>query len=262
MLQSIKNLFGQGPLNQAKIDKIAKLAANPYAQPEVRKREMLKLLDDGTPEAIRGVLKRFSSNASGHIADEEEKLWLVEELIDLGETSLVPLQDYIHTQMQLTYAMQAYAGIVGAEAAASFFLEALKALGPEDYRSLGSKLQLILSLAEFVPKKPALFLDLVPFLHDHSDDVRWAILDLCEVAYPQKTWQEAVKPSLSQAFGELVCNLETSPRIVRRVGELLAAWEWPLAPAFKTLSPMLADGFFLDKKNFVRHRSQVAVKIK
>lgn len=63
------SIFGKGPLSDKRIDRISKLAANAFAQPDVRMREMQRLLDDGTPAAIKGVLRRFAANAQGHIAD-------------------------------------------------------------------------------------------------------------------------------------------------------------------------------------------------
>ena len=53
---------------------------NPYCQPDVRKREMCRLLDDEQPAALRAVLKRFNFNSNGGIADEEEKKWLENQL--------------------------------------------------------------------------------------------------------------------------------------------------------------------------------------
>ena len=69
----LMSLLGKGPMSPKKIDKVAKLASNPFAQPDVRMREMQRLIEDGSDAALRGLLKRFSVNANGAIADEDEK---------------------------------------------------------------------------------------------------------------------------------------------------------------------------------------------
>ena len=66
----LMDFFG-GPLSEKKIEKISKLASNPFAQPDIRMREMMRLLSDGGPGALRGVIKRFAANANGAIADED-----------------------------------------------------------------------------------------------------------------------------------------------------------------------------------------------
>src|SRR6478609_7318824 len=96
------SFFGKGPLSDKRIAKVAKLASNPFAQPDVRMREMQRLIDDGSDAALRGVLKRFAANAQGHIADEDEKKWLEDALVAHGDDALGPLRDYIATEEKLT----------------------------------------------------------------------------------------------------------------------------------------------------------------
>ena len=101
--------------SEKKIEKITKLVCNPYCQPDVRKREMCRLLDDEQPAALRAVLKRFNFNSNGGIADEEEKKWLENQMVDMGKLAIEPLEDYIRTGKQLTYALRAYARLQGQE---------------------------------------------------------------------------------------------------------------------------------------------------
>ena len=46
------NFFSKGPLNQKQIDKAVTMIENRFAQTDIRLREMAKLLEDGTPEAL------------------------------------------------------------------------------------------------------------------------------------------------------------------------------------------------------------------
>ena len=246
------SLFGKSPLSEKKITKVAKLAANPFAQPDVRMREMQRLVEDGSDAALRGVLRRFAANAQGHIADEDEKKWLEDALAKCGDGALAPLQDYIKTESKLTYALRALARIAGDDAAIDFFIDVLRLYGPDDHRSTEAKLQIIWQLAEHL-EDPRVFSALVPFLRDHSDDVRWAVLDLLERVTEQAPLPEAAQDILGH-MSYLVCDREVSPRIAKRAAELLAAREWALPGDHGALAQILEETFFLDKKHFVRRR--------
>lgn len=250
----LRQLLGLGgPLSARRIDKSAKLAANPFAQPEVRTREMQRLLQDKSPEALAGVLRRFSSNAQGHIADEEEKRWLSDALVDVGAHAQAPLEHYVRSEEKLTYALGTYRRIVGEEGAARFFAQVLQEVGPADYRRIEAKLQLVLELTEHA-KADALWPVLLGHLHDHSDDVRWAVLDWAEASAPALAEDSPHRSELARQLGELVSDEGVSMRIARRAAGLLAALGWPLPQAARALNPALDDSYFLDKKRLVRPR--------
>ncbi|MEZ4271452.1 MAG: hypothetical protein R3C68_08485 [Myxococcota bacterium] len=172
-------LFGSHPLPDKKISKISKLACNPYAQPDVRMREMQRLLNDGSTKAMRGVLKRFAANASGHIADEDEKKWLEDALVEKGEDALESVRAYIYEEKQLTYALRVYHRLTDHQEAVRFFIEVLERYGPDDHQSAEAKLQLVWQLSEHLNDSRVLPV-LVTFLSDHSDDICWAVMDLLE----------------------------------------------------------------------------------
>lgn len=247
-------LFGKGPLSERQIGKIAKLAANPFAQPDVRMREMEKLLKDGSPEAMRGVLKRFASNASGPIADEDEKKFLENALVDKGDVAREPLREYIRGEKQLTYALRALRRIAGEGEAVAFFIDVLNDYGPDDHRGIEAKLQLVWQLSENLDD-PRVMAALIPYLHDHSDDVRWVVLELLEKAADRKLLTDTALAQVAEALAAVVTD-DASPRILQRTAELLSAREWQLPEAAEALNTLLDDEFFLDKKKFVRRRAK------
>jgi hypothetical protein len=250
------SLFGKGPLSEKRIAKVSKLAANPFAQPDVRMREMSRLMQDGSEGALRGVLRRFAANAQGHIADEDEKKWLEDALVAHGDDALGPLRDYIATEEKLTYALRAYRRIAGEVNGVGYFLEVLRRYGPDDYRSSEAKLQLLWQLSETLQDErvvPAL----APFLLDHSDDVRWAVMDLMERAADSGLMSPELHGRMVAEMAKLVTQADVSPRISRRAAELLAAREWALPSGTpEVLAAGLGDAFFLDKKRFVRRRTK------
>ena len=248
-------LFGKGPLSDKKIEKIAKLAANPFAQPDVRMREMARLIDDGSPAALRGLLKRLASNANGHIADEEEKQWLEDKLVTLGQVVREPLEEYIRSESKLTYALRAYQRLVGEADAVAFFLKVLQSYGPEAYRAGEAKLQLIWALSEltqFEQVHPVL----VPFVRDHSDDVSWAVMDILDKAASQQELAAEVVVATCSELAHLVLEDSAGPRIQQRAAELLCQHAWEVPGEATDLAPLLDETYFLDKKRFVRRRAR------
>jgi hypothetical protein len=251
----LMNLFGKGPLSEGRIEKIAKLAANPFAQPDVRMREMSRLLNDGSHAALRGVLKRFAANANGHIADEDEKKWLEDSIVEHGDEALPPLGDFIRTEEQLSYALRAYRRIAGDEATVGFFLSVLDHYGPDDYRSSDAKVQIIRELEQDLAE-PRVLPGLAPFLHDHSDDVRWAVMDLVERAVKEGLLKPELEGPVAEAIGQIAVTDDNRPRIERRAAELACEREWIVGGTSEELPPLLQDEFFLDKKRYVRRRSR------
>jgi hypothetical protein len=244
---------GGGGMSQGRIDKSAKLAANPFAQPDVRMREMQRLLQEGSPAALRGLLKRFTANASGGIADEDEKKWLEDAIVDAGEAAKEPLRDFIKNEEKLTYALHAYERICGADEAIRYFVEVLNHYGPEDHRSGEAKLQLVHALAEHA-SNPAVLPALMPFLLDHTDEVRTAVLEQLDLAADRKDVSDDLLASSGETLATLVCDPTVGPRVQRRACELLEKRVWAVGGSAQELAPFVNDEWFLDKKRFVRKR--------
>ncbi|MBC7793278.1 MAG: hypothetical protein H7Z43_06195 [Clostridia bacterium] len=248
-------LFG-GAMSDKGIDKSAKLAANPFAQPDVRMREMHRLLSEGTPAALGGLLRRFTANASGHIADEDEKKWLENALVDVGEDAIEPLKKFIRQEEKITYALHAFSRIAGPESAVKFYLEVLEAYGPEDHRASEAKVQLVHALAEHTDNA-AVLPTIAPFVLDHADEVRTTVLDVIDNSAEAGILPEAVIESLREPFATLVCDaVSVGPRVQRRAVELLEKRSWQIAGAAEELAPLVNDIYFLDKKRIVRKRAK------
>ncbi len=244
---------GGGGMSQSRIDKSAKLAANPFAQPDVRMREMQRLLQDGSPAALRGLLKRFTANASGGIADEDEKKWLEDAIVEVGDSAKQPLRDFIKAEEKLTYALHAYERITGADEAIRYFIEVLNHYGAEDHRSGEAKLQLVHTLAEHA-SDPRVLPALTMFLVDHTDEVRNAVLEQLDAAADRNEVTDALLMTISEPLATLVCDPTVGPRVQRRACELLEKRVWAVGGTGEELAPFVNDDWFLDKKHFVRKR--------
>lgn len=246
------SFWRQRPLSPKRIQKMAKLAANPFAQPEVRMRELERLVQDGTPQAIEGALRRFTANAQGHIADESEKRWLEDALAQTGDVAIEPVRRYIATEQKLTYALRLYRQLVGHPEATAYFLHILEAYGPEDYRSSEAKLQLLGQLTEHADD-PKLAKILIPFLLDHSDDVQWAVLEL----FDHMAHDQALLPDIqaqAQAMMQSAVTIPdyTSLRIAQKMAEFLSQHQWALTEPHKPLIEAVAQRYRLDNNKCLK----------
>jgi hypothetical protein len=245
-----------GALSEKQIEKISKLAANPFAQSDVRREQMDKLLRDGSDAAIRGLLLRLTVNASQAIADEDEKRFVVDELTKLGERAVGPLKAYLRKETALTFALQALLAILPKEQAIGELLALFEVYGPDDYRADEQKKQLVLVLAE--QDDARILPTLVPFLLDHSDDVRHHVLEIFH-ARAKKGSAAACAPEVLAQVAQLVRGDHASPRIAKQAAEIAAEREWML-PGDAEIAKVLEGEYFLDKKGYVRRRAPAAAK--
>ena len=249
------NIFSKGPMKPKQIDKAVALIENRFAQTDVRLREMAKLLEEGTPEAWRAVLKRFAMTANGQIADEQEKHWLEDELVHLGSNVSIELEHYVRTETHVTYPLRAFERISGADAGLELSISALEGHGADCHRSIDAKLELVWHIAENL-SDTFVIARLLPFLLDFSDDVRWAVMDIIEALRQKETeFGEEFLAELATTLGKLVTDDEASTRIASRAAELLHAFELPNASqSAAQLRGDVDPAFFFDKKGYLRRR--------
>lgn len=241
-----------GALSEKAIAKQVKTITNPFTQPDVRRESMDKLVADGSPAAITGLLRRFTATASNTVHDEQEKQWAADALVDLGDVAIEPIKEYIRTEARITYPARALLRLVSHDQGLDFLQQVLDSYGPDDYRSDEIKLQLILLISDHLT--PARLRDLLPYLEDHADDVRWAVMDQVLELDRRHEITDELRKVISAALGAQVIDEEFSPRVQRRAAEVLADLEWRIPGDSTELMHLLDEDFFLDKKRYVRRR--------
>ncbi len=246
---AIFNFFKSKTLSESKIAKLVKTATDPYVASEDRDDALERLAESGSDAAIRGMLQRFTMNATGHIADETEKKWVEDRLVSIGESALPELRRYIDAGRRLTYALRAFQRIAGRDRTVAMCLEVLERLGPEDHRNSDGKAQLVQHIAEEITEDS--LNRLLPFLADHSDDIRWLVLSVLEACKPE-TVTPAQRISIAEALAQALSDSQTGPRIHLRTAEVAAHGEWQMPGTLQALSADVEGAFYLDKKHYVR----------
>lgn len=196
-------------------------ATNKLSQQPDRWGAMDELKKNGSEEALIGLCKRFSIVSMKGSEDEQEKQWVVETLVAMGERALAPLRKHMASSAMLSYGLKVLGQIVPRDRALEVADEILASEPPGYTRDPERRLDVIKWLGEWdggvgadmVPR-------LAPYLKDHSEDVRYfAAEGLARLELPE------VAPYLIDA---LINPEEEAGRFKRRLAEILADSKAPL----------------------------------
>jgi len=154
-----------------KVETNIKKLTNPYRQSEERMQCAGDLANDGRPEAVYGLLRRFTIKASNQVVDEDEKSQVYAMVVDLDEAAVPSLCQFIRREDQLRYPLRALTEIVDEDDVLHHVGEALAAIGPDYVKNPEPKLHLIQHLAEQGHQGAGRYL--MPFLDDQDETVRF-----------------------------------------------------------------------------------------
>lgn len=233
------DIFKSGPTKENILSQVSK-AKEVYAQPDYRRMAMDKLFKWGTKESHQGLLERFTVVVQSPHWDEEEKRWLVEEFIKIGDSMLPILHEFILKKNEVNHALLAYQKIATPEQYQQMLVEALKARPPSDHRSVQAKQELIAALGENpVPELKNL---LLPHLNDHSDDVQCAAITVLAKVMDQEVKERLV---------ELLSSEVHSARVLRTVANVIVNQRIALGDNVK-LSEVVKEDFRIESGHLAR----------
>ncbi|MBL4819153.1 MAG: hypothetical protein JKY15_08035 [Deltaproteobacteria bacterium] len=224
-------LFKKGGPTQKQIDKQVTRLKEQYAKPEYRQMAMDQLFSWGTHECLVGLIGRFKVVVQSPYYDEQEKRWLVDQLVELGEPAKEVLKEFVIRENEVTYPIQALSRLCSKQELEQLLKNALTARSPEDYRSSEGKMELIAALEEYeIPNSSEL---IALYLNDHHDEVKCIALD---VLFRNKS--SSVYPRVTQMLGD-----DThSARVLRHAAAKVHEFEVAL-PDNQALAPEVAEDF-------------------
>lgn len=219
------------------LQKMIQRASDKHAQSPDRFRALELLRDDGSPEAVIGLLRRFSFVYDKTIEDEQEKEWIYHELVGMGTKVLPALRKYMRESETLGWALKVLEQI----AKGDDFRETLRALCEQNdnnyVRDPGKKTQLVHFMGEH--RDPAIAELLLPYLEDIDEGVRFKAVE----ALLHQGQQEVVAEPLTRL---LLNKAEESRRIKIRIIEGLA--DAGLTVSARTAVENVIDELSLDVK--------------
>ncbi len=219
---ALSDFFSKESRGSRALKKMVQRANDKHAQSPDRWKALESLRDDGSPEAVLGLLRRFNFRYDKSIEDEQEKDWVYESLVDLGEKVLPQLRQHMRETDTLAWPLKVLEKVTTGEA----FREALHELCERNdnsyVRDPSKKIQLVHFMGDH--KDPVLAQLLVPYVDDADEGVRFTAVE----ALLQQKNQEVGAPPMIRRF---LNSQEESRRIKVRIAEGLASLGWPLAAA-------------------------------
>jgi hypothetical protein len=217
--------------------------ANKRAQKHERWESIQVLADDGSDEALRALLTRFSIRVDPSITDGEEKNAAFLGVVQNGEAALGPVRDFLESSQTLAWPLKILKEIQSEEEVTTTLLELLAAMDTEYERDPQKKIDVIASLEE--RRDPRIVEAVTRFLEDMNETVRFytvgAILTQDEA--------DAALEAMTKAL-----LAEESVRVRIRMLDGYIERGWTLGAAKDEAAKRMPTGYSLGKNGEVRKR--------
>ena len=228
----LADLFSKEARARNNLKKTIQRAADKHAQSGDRFRALELLRDDGSPEAIAGLLRRFSFVYDKSIEDEQEKEWVYQILVELGSKVLPELRRYMHESDTLSWALKVLEHIATGDA----FHQTLQALCERNdnsyVRDPSKKIQLVHFMGEH--RDPEIVAMIVPYVDDVDEGVRFKAVE----ALVHQGQREVI---LAPLVARLLNKSEESRRIKVRIVEGLSETGIPITERTSEVERALND---------------------
>jgi len=242
------DLFSKDGRRQHALAKNVSRATNKLAQSPDRMKALQALREDGSAEALYGMLRRFGIMYDKSIDDEMEKEWLFDVLAEKGPTIIPSIKKYLLTADSISWPLRLLDRVVSSkEEELEILKEVLARHEPGYERDPTKKIQLINHLAAIKDGRvPPL---VVPYLADMDEGVRYAAVE----ALVRHKDEEAGREHLLQHF---ISDDEESLRIRIQIADGFAELGWLVKGFRGEFEKKLPEQFQLDREGHVKKRPE------
>jgi len=202
--------------SEGQLKRHTKRAKNLNAQAEDREASLHWLAEDGSEQAILGLLGRFNVTYEHQMKDLNEKQLVFDLLDELGEKICEPVKVWARTAPQFARPLQLVQKFQGETETVSFLLEMLS--GENDPFKPEKKRQILIRLAEYTDER--IFPAVEPCLRDFDEGIRYAAVEAV-LSQPD----EGVQTSLAGCIAD---DKEESNRLRVRIAEAFHQRGWTL----------------------------------
>lgn len=240
----LMDLFGGG---KGRLAKHVARAKNKDAQSVDRFSSLETLRDDGSPEAIEGLLGRFTIRYDKSIEDEQEKQWVFDELTQLGPKILPQLQTHLRNAESIAWGLKVLHEVASPDEAWPLLADLCERNDNTYTRDPSKKIQLLHYLGE--QSDPRAAQALVPYLVDVDEGVRFVTVE----GILRHEDQAAREPLLTLLTNEK----EESRRIKRRIVDGFADLGWDVKGFSGQVEKLIEDllpGSRLDNNGKIKRK--------
>jgi hypothetical protein len=234
----VLDLFSKDGREQRAREKAIKAAINKFSQSPDRMKALQTLRDDGSPEALYGMLRRFGVMYDKSIEDEQEKDWVFDTLVAKGGVVLGPLKKYLQAADSISWPLRMLEKIVATkEEQIDVVQEVLERHEPGYERDPTKKIQLLNHLGGLKHARvPPLA---TPYLADMDEGVRYAA---AETLLRQGDEAAARLPLLDH----FVSPQEDSLRIRILIADGFAERGWSVGERRADVEKLIPDAFLVE----------------
>ena len=129
------------------LDSSVKRVVNKYAQSADRFKAFEALLEDGSPDAIYGLLRRFGMMYDKSIEDEQEKEWVFDALVERGAAIVPQIERYLRSADSISWPLRLLDRVASKEYELEVVAKILGEHEPGYERDPTKKIQLLNHLA-------------------------------------------------------------------------------------------------------------------
>jgi len=233
------DLFSKDGRAERARERNARAAVNKYSQSPDRMKALMALRDDGSPEALLALMKRFGMMYDKSIEDEQEKEWVFEILAEKGGVVLEPLKRYVRSADSISWPLRLLEKIVATkEEQIDVIEEILSRHEPGYERDPTKKIQLINHLGALKHARVAPMV--LPYLADMDEGVRYAVVETVV--------RQADEPGgRTPLLDHFVSDKEESLRIRIRIAEGFSELGWTVGERRAEVEKLLPDAFQLER---------------
>jgi hypothetical protein len=246
---SLFDLFRKDGRAQRARQSNIKRAVNKYAQSPDRMKALQSLRDDGSPDALYGMLRRFGMMYDKTIEDEQEKDWVFEVLLEKGQVIIGPIRKYLLSAESVSWPLRLLDRVAGKDEELEVLKAVLERHEPGYERDPTKKIQVLNHLASVKDDRvPPL---LVPYLADMDEGVRYAAV---EALVRHKNEEIAREPLLLH----FVSDSEDSLRIRIQIAEGFTDLAWLVKGHRGEVEKKLPEQFQLDREGHFKKKPDAA----
>ena len=243
------DLFSKDGRAQRARESNIKRAVNKYSQSPDRMKALQSLRDDGSPDALYGLLRRFGMMYDKTIEDEQEKDWVFEVLLEKGPAIIEPIKKYLLSADSISWPLRLLDRVAGKEEELEVLKAVLERHEPGYERDPTKKIQVLNHLASVKDDRvPPL---VVPYLADMDEGVRLAAV---EALLHHKNEEIAREPLLLH----FVSEGEDSLRIRIQIAEGFCELAWLVKGHRGEVEKRLPEQFQLDREGHFKKKPDAA----
>jgi HEAT repeat protein len=217
--------------------------ANKRAQQHERWESIQALADDGSEEALRALLTRFTVRVDPSITDGEEKNAAFRGIVRHGDVAVGPVRDFLETADTLAWPLKILKELQSEEEVTETLLELLSKMDTEYERDPQKKIDVLASLED--RKDPRIVGAVTRFLDDMNETARFHAV--CAI-FAQEEAEGAIEALTKTLLAE------ESVRVRMMILDGFAQRNWTITESKDKVVGKLPDGYSLGKKGEVRKR--------